>query len=135
MDNGHNGHDEVQTCTRELPCELSDNELQQKGAELAAVDLHIAVLKAEKKAEAKRLGDAIKELEEQQETLATCVDNGTEQRLVSCRWDLDFEGNEKRLVRIDTGDTVETVTMDAEDLQTSLLPAGGRYEDGDQPSA
>lgn len=119
-----------ETDMRELPCHLNPVELKERAKQLAEVDQQIFSKKEARKAVTKKLNDEIKNLEEQQRNLAESIDTEKEPRMVTCKWIEDYGQNCKNLVRQDTGETVDTVAMTAEDRQLGL----GSAED-QQPAA
>ena len=112
---------------RELPVELSKAEKLKFGDSMADAELAIVALQKEMQP----LKAKVKEHAEERKRLAECIDSGTEKRDVNCKWIEDLDHNLKRLVRQDTGDTVEEVSLTAEERQENLDVA----QDGDGDSA
>lgn len=110
---------------RELPCALTEAELLARGDAMADCELVIDKLKEKRTKLTKKIGEKRKERFE----LGTVIDRGEETRDVRCVWIDDFTHNLKRLIRQDTGDEVEQVTMTAEDRQLAM------DEPGDEPAA
>ncbi len=119
----------VDVVKRELPVDLSKAEKLKFGDAMAVAELAIVALQKEMvplKAE-------VKEHAEERKRLAECIDSGTETRDVNCKWIEDLDHNVKRLVRQDTGDTVEEQALTAEEREGSLDFDGDG--DGDSPPA
>jgi hypothetical protein len=110
---------------RELPCKLTEAELLQRGDAMADAELAIDKLKDKRTKITKKIGEKRKERFE----LGVVIDRGEEARDVRCVWIEDFTHNCKRLVRQDTGDTVEEATMTAEDRQLAMEEPGQPGED------
>jgi len=108
---------------RELSCALTGDELRQRGEELAAKEMAIDARKTKRGKLTKQINELAKEVFD----LASIIDSGEEMREVSCEWREDFAQNLKRLIRIDTGDEVEQVTMTASERQLMIeSPSPGR---------
>lgn len=106
--------------TRELPCELTHAEFEAKAELLKDVCQSISAKKEERKALTKKLNDAIKAMEEEERQLCEDIDSRTEKRMVACHWVEDYDHNVTRLVRQDTGETVDERALTADDLQGEL---------------
>ena len=101
---------------RELPVDLSKAEKLKFGDSMAEAELAIVALKKEMEP----LKAEVKDHAEERKRLAECIDSGTEKREVNCKWIEDLDHNVKRLVRQDSGDTVEEVALTAGERQESL---------------
>jgi hypothetical protein len=112
--NGHTKTQEVEQ--RELPVELTEAELRERGDRMAEAELQIETLKSERR----DLNAAINSQVELRAKLAHTIDSGTETRDVRCKWIEDFDKNCWRLVRQDNGAAVDTRAMTAADRQGSL---------------
>jgi chromosome segregation ATPase len=108
------------TETRELPCELTDAELLQRGDAMAECEMAIDKLKDKRSKLSKKIGEKRKERFE----LAEVIESGEEPRDVQCKWIEDFTHNLKRLIRQDTGKEVEQATMSAAERQLSMEAPG-----------
>jgi hypothetical protein len=107
---------------RELACKLTADELLQRGDAMADCELVIDKLKDKRGKLSKKIGEKRKERFD----LAEMIERGEETREVNCEWREDFAKNVKRLIRRDTGNEVEHVTMTAEERQLSMeAPAPG----------
>lgn len=109
--------------TRELACKLTADELLQRGDAMANCEMVIDKLKDKRGKLSKKIGEQRKLRFE----LAEVIERGEETREVSCEWREDFAKNVKRLIRRDTGEEVEHVTMTAEERQLMIeSPVPGR---------
>lgn len=106
--------------TRELACVLSETEVRLLGERLAQRELDIDKQKERRS----KISRKVNELRKEVFDLATTIERGEEVREVRCEWRDDFAQNVKRLIRIDTGDEVEQVTMTAADLQLAIETPG-----------
>ena len=79
----------------ELPVQLTDAEKQALGETLARKEGEESVVKAQKSAENKRLGQQIKVLREEIADLSGTINRGTELRDVECETGLDRETGER----------------------------------------
>lgn len=107
---------ELETETRELPCELTEAELLARGDAMAEAELRIEQLELERG----QVSDAIKAQRAVRRKLAGVIDSGREQRDVRCVWIAHFTRNCRELVRQDTGEVIDTRVMTAEDRQEGL---------------
>ena len=108
---------------RELACKLTADELLQRGDAMADCELVIDKLKDKRSKLSKKIGEKRKERFD----LAEMIERGEETREVNCEWCEDFTMNVKRLIRRDTGDEVEQVTMTAAERQMMIeSPVPGR---------
>jgi hypothetical protein len=105
-----------QSFKKALPCRLSDSEVLAKGEALAAARLLIEELKAQRKV----INDRISAQQDEVLELATLIDARAEERDVPCKWVDDFAHKVRKLIRQDTGEEVESVTMTADDLQDEM---------------
>jgi hypothetical protein len=110
---------------RELACKLTADELLQRGDAMADCEMVIDKLKDKRSKLSKKIGEKRKERFD----LAEMIERGEETREVNCEWREDFAKNVKRLIRRDTGNEVEQVTMTAAERQLMIeSPAPGRDE-------
>lgn len=141
--NGHssssNGHAEAAQAKelgreqKELECALNDDELRARGAEMATAELDIDKLKLKRSG----LNGEIADLRAKCAKLAEAIDSGVETRMVACVWIEELSQNAKRLVRQDTGETIDTRSLEVAELQTTLddMMASGEpaNDNGDAP--
>lgn len=96
---------------RSLPVRLTREELQERGAQLAATALEVARLKEAAKAKQRELKNAIDTKKEDAAKLARIVHSRSEDRLVSC---VEVDDRARMMVethRLDTGDVVDSRPM------------------------
>lgn len=105
---------------RKLPCKLNAAELARKGNELSHTIEEYDRLEGVKKAETARIADELKELRKEITQYADEVQHERVYRLVDCEWHISETSREKYLMRMDTGETVQTVTLTPEDMQSNL---------------
>lgn len=111
-----NGHARPDTEERELPVQLTEAELLERGETMAKAELRIEALKSERSDLTKLIGIEV----DSRAKLAHVIDHGTEPRQVRCAWIERFEQNVWELVRQDTGELVDTRPMVAADRQSAL---------------
>lgn len=109
---------DLETVVRELPCELTDAELLERGDSMAACEVAVDELKSERR----RLNAAIREQSDRRADLAKIIESKTETRDVPCTWQPDYELKRYDLVRSDTGAAIEQREMPEADLQMQLVP-------------
>ena len=115
---------------RDLPVELNAAEKLDFGEKMADAELSIAALKKEMEP----LKAAVKDHAAERARLAECIDSGTEERQVNCKWIETIEENVTRLIRQDTGDVVEERALSAEEREQSLDFGGDTNGDDAQPN-
>lgn len=108
------------TVERDLPCQLSPEELQARGDSMAVAELQITKIKDERLT----LNRAIRELAERRAELASIIESKTEPRAVSCTWHRDNEALTWILARNDTGEVVEQRPQTAHERQGKLFDEG-----------
>lgn len=107
--------------TRELPVQLSEEELKIKGEELAKmIESHTAT-ETEKKRVVKDYSDRLKESSEQIRKTARIVQTGKEDREVLIKHEYLPSKNLCRIYREDTGDLVESRSMTAKEYQLEFF--------------
>lgn len=115
--NGASIGDKGLAVTRQLPCKLDDQELLDRGDDMANAELQIDKLKADRRATNKQILEQV----DRRNKLAHTIESESEMRDVSCRWHPRESEKQWELVREDTGVVVETRAMTAADLQGNLL--------------
>lgn len=114
----------IQTITkpinRFLPVPLTTPEKVDYGRNLAHLHQEYAALEIEKKHVADTFKDRLEGLDGRISALAVVVRNGEEVRDVECHWRYLFESNTKELIRMDTGEIVETTAISASERQLVL---------------
>lgn len=113
---------------RELRVNLSDEEKVAYGKELGDV-LHGIAVEDEKKTLAAELHKAaVKPLESRVTELGKCLRNGWEERFVECEVSLDFRTGSVSVIRLDTGEVIESRGMTAEERQMDIPRIGAGDE-------
>lgn len=102
---------------RELPVELSLEELKSKSDELVDVIFKKSGLMEEKKSAVAAYNSEIKELESKIPGLAQIIKSGQEWRQVECEKRAVFETNTIEVWRLDTNKRVEVRAMTAEERE------------------
>ena len=115
---------------RDLPVELTDDELKKKGKKAGHLKKKIGKIKAEMKLAVAGHKEQLKESQAALDTILDDLDAGTEDRKVECEERLDYKTHRAMIVRVDTMEEVETRTMSAEEHQTSLVPDSVGGDDG-----
>lgn len=105
---------------KELPVELSDIELLERGEEHAKAKLEHERLLRERTEVTGKLNGKIREVNLTCSKLAKVVNDGTEDRLVDVQWQEDRPHQIKRLVRLDTKEVIEERAMTSDELQEDL---------------
>lgn len=139
--NGHsgsNGHSEAAQAKelgreqKELECALDDDELRVRGDDMASAELEVDELKLKRSG----INGEIADLRAKCAKLAKAIDSRTEIRMVACVWIEELQQNAKRLVRQDTGETIDTRALEVAELQQDMF-GGGQLEaandNGDEP--
>lgn len=116
---------------RDLPVQLTEEDLAQKAKELAEAELKVDALKEQTKV----LNKDKRAAEGYRLELAHIVDTGEEERQVACRWIDDLDQNCKRLVRQDNHEVVDEEPLTADDHQQglNLVPDGADENDQGAP--
>jgi hypothetical protein len=86
-----------------LLCELNDNEVMERGIQLADALKQIGVLEVEKA----RVSAKIKPIKDEVERLVPIIDTRKEMREVDCDWHYNWDTNKRTLFRSDTYEKVE----------------------------
>jgi hypothetical protein len=115
------------TETRACPCALTEAERLAYGQEQSECELHFESLKIQ----AAELTKQAREHAQRRNKLAHIIDAGVEDRPTECVWRADYVAKEWRLLRTDTGTTVESRTMTGADLVHDLF--GDTNDDGPEP--
>lgn len=110
------------TGTRELACDLSDQEVIERAKALAAMLADLSMLEEQRRAASKHFGEDIKGLEREVQKLGQAIRTRQELRDVACIERQNFSLNEVVVVRTDTSAVVESRAMTPEERQASLFP-------------
>lgn len=103
--------------TRACPVALTERERVAYGDEIAECELQVERLKAESAA----LSKVSREHALRRNKLSHIIDSGVEERPIDCVWRADYTAKEWRLLRCDSGSTVESRTMTGADLVQDLF--------------
>lgn len=101
---------------RLLPLKLTEEELLERGDQMAAAELKIEQLSGERS----MLTAKINEQKQTRAKLAHTIEAGVENRDVKCKWIGNYATNQWLLIRQDTGAEVEARTMTSQDLQQDM---------------
>ena len=113
----------------ELPCALTDEEIQSRGRMLGETIWAIDETSAARTERMKNFKERLVGLNEQQRKLARIIRNRVEERMVRCflQFHAPCEGM-KRVVRMDTGEMVREEQMTGSEKQLNLFAAQGEFE-------
>lgn len=121
-----------------LPVDLTDGDVLEVAAELAALEKQLEERKDAKKAAAKTFNDAIKDIEARIRESVKAIDTKQREEMVDCKLVADADKFEMVMNRMDTGDEVHRRPMTEKERlehgQLSLVPP--EAEDGsEEPEA
>jgi hypothetical protein len=113
----------------ELPCTLSEAELQSRSMMLVETVATKDDTAAQKRTVSKEFNDKLTALDERQRQLAHVMRTGIERRMVACEvfFHTPAEAS-KRIVRLDTGEVVKEEAMTAAECQTHMFAAYTEFE-------
>lgn len=121
-----------------LPCKLSDEELLERGAELAKVLDTIDAIDVEKKAAVDQFKARIQIQESRARELRTAIESKCEDRPVECVESFELRLGVARTTRVDTGEMIRERALRSSELQPSLpgteRPTATSFEDDIEPS-
>ncbi len=101
--------------TLTLPCSLTEAELAERGQALAKLVPEIEEKEEEKKASAKVFKDQIDAMTEKSLKLSNAISTRSEERPVECHKQYDLRKATWKIVRLDTGEMVESGKMTDEE--------------------
>jgi hypothetical protein len=120
-DNTPNGDFEhVDSEERNLPVNLTVDELAERGQLLAQLGVEIEDLKEERKQAAASAKADIDEKDAERVKLQKAVAAGQETRPVVCHKEINWEANVVRYRRVDTDEVVDTRAIEADEQQAGL---------------
>jgi len=99
----------------ELPCRLSEEEIDERGREAGALAADLERFKEHAKKEKKKLTDKEKDMTEKLFGLGKAVETGVETRDVGCYEHANLARYVVETVRMDTGTVVRTRPMDEQE--------------------
>lgn len=113
----------------ELPCMLTDEEVQSRGRMLGETVSAIDDTNTERASAMKEFKERLVGLNEQQRKLARIIRNRVEDRMVGCvaQFHTPCEGM-KRVIRLDTGETAREQPMTDGEKQLNLFAAQADFE-------
>lgn len=106
---------------RDLRCQLTEEEVNDRGQELARMHGRYGRMLSEHKAAKAKMRDDEKDLEMLISGKAYDVRSKTEERVVECEWQADYDRQLAVLVRTDTGEEIKTRELTEDDRQRSML--------------
>lgn len=107
--------------TKKLPVRLSDDEVIERGKQLVENIRKTGKAESEREAENKKRKAEIEALELITSKLVDIVEKGEEDRDVECELKKDFERGVVTVVRLDTGEVVETRPMTPDERQEEMF--------------
>jgi len=108
--------------TRQLPVDLNEEEIADRGRAMAKSVSEKAGLQEEKKSATADINAKIKACGEVIRKLSEIISGGKEDREVSCEVKKDFDSNTVTVVRDDTGEVVEERPLTVDERQENMFP-------------
>lgn len=116
---------------RSLPVKLSDLELRERADELAGAQIRLSEIEDEKKSAVSQYKASIDSKQGEIARLSHVIRDRSEQRNIKCEWRFEQSGfdatgqpvwhpEQKTLVRVDTGESVEVRAITDEERQLKL---------------
>lgn len=123
----------VENQERNLPVSLEQAEMAERGQMLGQLGVEIEDLKQVRKDAASEAQAEINGKETHRRDLQKVVAAGAETRPVNCRKEINWGANVVRVIRVDTGEVVDTRAVEADERQASLGMESGAQggQDGD----
>jgi hypothetical protein len=128
---------------QQLPVQLTEDEIKQRGKDLAKTHQDIVEVERHKKEINDDFKAKLSALVASACSLSRAISNGYEYREVECNWAYFWEKGEKHMVRIDTGEVVEIRKISEYERQDRMLidseekdepqPVESLLLDGDEP--
>lgn len=107
--------------TRKLPVRLTDEELLERGGQLADAELSYRMIDEDRKRTVAGFKEQLDATELLMKTLSNVIRGKEELRDVECVWLPNNRNLTVSLVRIDNNDTIETRPMTDEERQGMLI--------------
>jgi hypothetical protein len=120
---------------KDLVCDLSREEVESRGQDMAAAKERSSELEGQFDKEKKAWKAKIEDCEREVSRLAGEIISRKTVRPVKCQKVLDFEAGEVREARLDTGEIIATRPMSATERQKELDFDGDLEEEFDDPGA
>lgn len=120
------------TQTRDLLCELTDDEVRERGQKIAALELSQARSDDEEKSRRKLWKTRYEDVQSEIRELSHEVDSRRQLREVHCVIEWHMDSKREVIVRPDTGEIVESNPLTAKQLQSEMFPEaidGGAAEE------
>lgn len=111
--------------TKWLPCVLNDQEIKQRGQQLAEMNYKRAQIEDEKKAANSEFKEKIDNLEMQAKTIVQEIRSKSEYRDVPVTEEKDFDVKVCRTIRTDTGEIVSERPLRVDELQRKFKDENG----------
>jgi len=106
--------------TGTLPCLITDEERLQFGRDQARAAKNLQETQAAKKRAAAYHASQEKEIQASIDRLAGIIDSGIEWREVECEEIIDYDLGYRRVVRLDTGETVTSRPLTRKECQLAM---------------
>lgn len=110
----------IEMSTKILPTQLTNEEVQKRGEELAGLFEKIEELKGAKADDMKAWKDRIETAQMNAHQLATIITTGFEDRPVTCCTTFDYQRLSVTTSRTDTGEILDTRPMTEDERQREL---------------
>ena len=112
------GRSSTQTAELEIPCRLTNDELEEESIKLTTLITEKAMLEARKKATVKDFNEQIKDLEREIDEQVPIVADRQKKKKVPCEIEYNTpEPGKKTITRISTGETVGVFDMTDDEKQ------------------
>ena len=124
--------------TATLPCRLSNDEVRERGEKVAELHRQRDALEIKRKETVDLIKAQVNEIDGQIVALCTEIIGKAEWRSVEVKREKDFKRNVEELIRVDTGEVVQTRALTPEERQVEMLPlaavvnAVGKRKKGDE---
>lgn len=112
---------QIEKSSEILPCQLTEDEKQRYGQEMAGHLVEVNRFREELAEIKKHYKEGIDPLEDRIQELATRIDSGIEERPVETEIHYDHDRKKVRVLRVDTWETVSERKMTLEEQQMPLL--------------
>lgn len=107
--------------SRKLPCLLTEEDILDRGKQLASAEGAYVQIDLERKAAVADFKTQLSAVEGRINELATAIRDRVETRDVDCAISKNFHSMRNELIRSDTGEVVESYEMSEAERQGSLL--------------
>ena len=114
--------------TMTLPCQLTSTELDERRDKLVALVAKADALEDEKKMQATAIKGKIETVESEMRDLAYEIRTRKQQRPVEIKRDKDLIRGVEEIIRLDTGEVVETRHLSPHERQGELKLLNGQVE-------